>query len=123
MTDEAPRPDDLQDDMPPVNYNPLRGTFEAEGVIGGDSQAVYAFSVVEGQTLTVRLSSAGNTADFYVSCGPHFYNAEPLDLGGVSVGEEARSACGKVSRSGVCFVGVTAEHGETPGFRLQVTVE
>jgi hypothetical protein len=123
MTDETPRPDESQDDMPPVNYNPLRGSFEAEGVIGGDSQAVYAFSVVEGQTLSVRLTSAGNEADFYVSCGPHFYNAEGLDLGGQEVGEETRSASGKVSRSGVCFVGVIAKHGETPGFTLRITVE
>ncbi|HEX8560987.1 MAG TPA: hypothetical protein VF668_23040 [Pyrinomonadaceae bacterium] len=123
MTDETPRPDDFQEDMPDVNYNPLRGSLEAEGVIGGESQAVYAFSVVEGQTLTVRLSSAGNKADFYVSCGPHYYNAEVLELGEQSVDKGSRSLSGKVPRSGVCFVGVIAELGEVPKFRLQVTIE
>jgi hypothetical protein len=127
MTDETTTSDPVPDgdEFPPLTFQPLRATIEADGSVGGEFQALYGVHGVEGQTLTVRLNWSGNKADFSVDYdyGPEGNPGEPFDLGPLEETADGSSQSGKLPKTGLYIIGITGEVGDAADYRLRVTLK
>lgn len=95
---------------------PLTGTLNAKGYIGGESHNQYVVAGLAGQPVEVRLRSKGKRASMTVSASDDFFSAEPLPANGND--EDGQTWTGVVPASGRLFVYVVAY--PVSNYRLRV---
>jgi hypothetical protein len=92
-----------------------------KGFIGGESHDSYVIRAQRGKTMTIKISwikEADNNADFTVSRGANFFNAQPVNFGRESNGGKTWS--GKIPATRDYYIYVVAH--PTANYTLRVTV-